>query len=452
MSAKPQRAPGTCPRLRSEAFSQFIDGMLSWSRVRRGRCRLGSDESGSPFARLGKRALLRQMHEQLDELWAARDEMELLLRLFVDISADLDLDATLHRIVTAAMKLTGARYGALGVRAPDGTLLSFVYEGINPDTVEKIGRLPAGEGVLGVLLARPEVLRVSDLTAHPAAVGFPKHHPRMRAFLGVPIIIRGQNFGSLYLATPQSAPYFSKSDENTVRALASAAAVAIDNARLFDSVQRARQWMEAGRAITTALLSEVDPPLRPLQLIAERASALTEAEQAIVLTPTDANDDLPADEVDTLVVSTAVGVHADEVMGQTVLVAGSTTGEAFRSGTPVITASFRYPIAGFTDVGERPAIVMPLRTQTRVLGVLLVARNEHQPAFDSDYLQLMSDFTDHATIALTMAAARNQARELSILADRERIAHDLHDHVIQRLFAAGIDLQGSISWGRPGAV
>jgi GAF domain-containing protein len=379
-------------------------------RVRSEGCPLGSDESESAFAGLGKRALIRRIYELLDELAEARDQMELLLSLNVEIGSNLDLDATLHRIVTAAMELTGVGYGALGVRAPDGTLLSFVHEGMDPDTVEKIGRLPAGKGVLGVLLARPEVLRVSDLTAHPAAVGFPEHHPPMRGFLGVPITIRGQNFGSLYLATPQSAPGFSESDENAVCALASAAAVAIDNARLFDSVQRSRQWLEAGRAITTALLSEVDPPLRPLQLIAERASALTEAEQAIVLTPTDADDDLPADEVDTLVVSVAVGVHADEVMGQTVLVAGSTTGEAFRSGTPVITASFRYPIAGFTDVGERPAIVMPLRTQTRVLGVLLVARNEHQPAFDSDCLQLMSDFTDHATIALTMAAARGGPR------------------------------------------
>jgi signal transduction histidine kinase len=445
MSAKPQRAPRLVPDCDQKRSPSSSTVCCVGSGVRRERCRLGSNENESAFAALGKRALMRLMHEQLDELWAARDQMELLLRVNIEISADLDLDATLHRIVTAAMKLAGARYGALGVRAPDGTLLSFVHEGIDSDTVQAIGRLPAGKGVLGVLLATPEVLRVADLTAHPAAVGFPEHHPPMCEFLGVPITIRGINYGSLYLTEPRSAPGFSESDEDAVRALASAAAVAIDNARLFERVERAGRWMEAGRAITTALLSEVDPPLRPLQLIAERASSLIEAEQAIVLIPADADDDLPADEVDTLAVSVAVGLHADEVMGQTVPVAGSTPGEAFRSGTPVITASIRYPIAGFTDVAERPAIVVPLRTQTRVLGVMLVARNQHQPAFDSDCLQLMSDFADHATIALTMAAARNQARELSILADRERIAHDLHDQVIQRLFAAGMDLQGTIA-------
>ncbi|MBI3214067.1 MAG: GAF domain-containing sensor histidine kinase [Mycobacterium sp.] len=386
------------------------------------------------------------MHRQLDELLGAHDQMEHLLRVVVGLAADLDLDATLQRIVTAAMELTGARYGALGVWGADGRLVSFLNSGIDADSVERIGHLPVGKGVLGVLLTEAEPLRLNDIREHPAAVGFPEHHPPMRALLGVPITIRQATFGSLYLTEPANRPAFTESDEAVARALASAAAVAIDNARLFDRVRAAGEWTEASRAITTAILADTDPDLQPLHMIAERACTLTDAEQAIVLIPDDA--DLPADEVNTLVVSTAVGLLADEVMGRRVPVDGSTTGEVFRSGVPLLTEAFRHPIQAFTDVGQRPAIVMPLRAQQSVLGVLAVARNEGQAPFDADHLELMTDFAEHAAVALTLSMSRAHARELSVIADRERIAHDLHDHVIQRLFAAGMDLQGTIARSR----
>jgi signal transduction histidine kinase len=374
-----------------------------------------------------------------------RDRREILLRVIVDIASDLDLGATLKRIVTGAMELTGARFGALGVRGPDDTLISLVHAGIDEVAVNTIGHHPVGMGVLGLLLSRSGSLRLDDLTAHPAAVGFPEHHPSMDALLAVPIIIRQNVFGSLYLTEPTSRAAFSDADETAVRELASAAAVAIDNARLFDRVRSTAQWTEASRMITTALLSAVDLHAR-LQLIAVRACELTEAEQAIVLVPSEA--DLPVDEVDILVVSTAVGLYADEVLGQWVPVEGSTTGAVFRSGTPVITAAFGHPPQAFTDAGRRPAIVMPLRSEHTVLGVIAVARNSDQPPFDAEHLDLMSDFADHAAMALTLASALEHARYLTVLADRERIGHDLHDHIIQRLFAAGLDLQGTIARSR----
>ena len=211
-----------------------------------------------------------------------------------------------------------------------------------------------------------------NLTAHPAAVGFPEHHPPMRAFLAVPITIRGTVFGNLYLTHDEPGRVFSESDEVAARALAFAAAVAIDNAQLFERERTSVKWMEASREITTALLSSAEPHRHPLQLIAERACALTDAEQAIVLVPVDA--DLPADEVDTLVVSAAVGLHAAEVIGQRVPVDDSTSGAVFRSGKPLITEALSYPIQAFTDVGQRSAIVMPLRAHDEVAGVIAVAR------------------------------------------------------------------------------
>jgi signal transduction histidine kinase len=407
---------------------------------------VAGDEYGSAFAALGQRGLVTRMHEQLDELLASRDQMEQLLRVVVEIGSDLDLGATLRRVVLAAKELTSAPYGALAVRDPEGTLVSFVHEGIDADTVGRIGHLPAGKGVLGVSLVDTRALRLDDLTTHPAAVGFPEHHPPMRAFLGVPITIRGTVFGSLYLTHEDPGRVFSESDEVAARALAFAAAVAIDNAQLFGRERISVKWMEASREITTALLSSVDSHVRPLRLIAERVRMLTDAEQAIVLIPADA--DFPEGEVDTLVVSAAVGLHAAEVIGRRVPVDASTSGSVFRSGKPLITESLRYPIQAFTDVGQRPAIVMPLRANDEVAGVIAIARGADQPPFDESYLDLVSDFATHAAIALVLASGREDARQLAILAERDRIAHDLHDHVIQRLFAAGMDLQGTLARAR----
>lgn len=407
---------------------------------------MANDDNGSAFARLGEHGLLSGMRQQLDDLLAARDQMERLLHVIVEIGSNLDLHVTLRRIVRAAKDLTGARYGALAVRDSNGLLTSFIHDGIDADTTEQIGHLPVGKGVLSVSLLDTPALRLDDLTRHPAAVGFPDHHPAMQGFIGVPITIRGAVFGNLYLTHDEPGRVFSDADEVAARALAVAAAVAIDNAQLFEGERMSVKWMEASREITTALLSNTESGSSSLQLIADRACALTDAEQAIVLVPLDA--DLPIDEVDTLVISAAVGLNASEVIGQRIPVDASTSGGVFRSGEPVITESLSYPIHAFTDVGQRSAILMPLRTQDEVAGVIAVARSADRPPFDDSYLDLVRDFATHAALALMLASARQHARELTLVAERERIAHDLHDHVIQRLFAAGMDLQGTVARAR----
>ncbi|BBZ45381.1 GAF domain-containing sensor histidine kinase [Mycobacterium parmense] len=386
------------------------------------------------------------MHKQLDELLAARDQMEQLLRVIVEIGAGLDLDVTLHRIIAAARDLTSAPYGALAIRDSEGNLVSFTHEGMDDDTVRRIGHLPVGKGILSLSLLDTPALRMDDLTTHPDAVGFPEHHPPMRAFLAVPITIRGAVLGNLYLTHVDPARTFSESDEVAARALAFAAAVAIDNAQLFERERMSVKWLEASREITTALLSSAAPHRHPLQLIAERARILTDAEQAIVLVPDDA--DMSDEDVEALVVSAAVGPHASEVVGRQVPVDSSTSGGVFRSGEPLITEALRYPIPAFTDIGQRPAIVMPLRAHDRVVGVIVIARGADQPPFNESYLDLVNDFATHAAMALVLASAREDARQLTILGERERIAHDLHDHVIQRLFAAGMDLQGTLARAR----
>jgi len=356
---------------------------------------MDTDRGESAFTRQGRRELAGRVHEQLDELVAARDQMEQLVRVIVEIGTTLDLDVTLHRIVNAAMELTGARYGALGVRASDGTLVSFVHAGIDEDTARRLGNLPVGEG-----------LRVDDLSTHPHATGLHAHDPPMRALLAIPITVRAANFGTIYLADDRPGRVFSGSQEGAVRALATAAAAAIDNARLFERERESAKWTKASREITTALVSG-DPQTRPLQLIVNRALELADAEQAILLVPTE--PDPPADEVDTLVVAATAGRYASEVIGQQVPMDGSTTGGVARRGLPLITDSFQYPIEGFTDVGERSAIVIPLIADDRVLGVIAVARHPQQPPFGNDYLDLVSDFARHAAIALALAAGREHA-------------------------------------------
>jgi signal transduction histidine kinase len=396
---------------------------------------MDSDAEDSAFTQLGQRGLVRRMHDQLDELLAARDQMEQLLRVIVDIGSNLEnLDVTLHGIVKAAMELAGARYGALGSYGSDGNLLSVIQEGIDAGVAARLGDLP---------MTAP--FRVDDLSAYLRDSGRAGPELPIRAFLGIPISVRGAVFGNLYLGDDRPDRVFSDSEEIAARALASAAAVAIDNARLYERQRASAKWMKASREITAEVLS-TRPTTRPLQLIVDRALDLTDAEQAILLVPTEA--DLSADEVDTLVVAAAAGRYTAQVIGQRVPVEGSTTGSVVRNGEPLITDLFSYPIEGFTDVGERSAIVMPLRADDTVIGAIAVARSAQQPTFGDDYLELVSDFAQHAAIALALATGREHARELAILADRERIAHDLHDHVIQKLFAAGLDLQGTIARAR----
>ena len=402
-----------------------------------------SDRVGSELSAVGAPTLACGTGAKRDHVHAGRDQKAILLRVIVDIASDLDLDARLDRVVVAAMELTGAQFGALGVRGTDGALISFVHKGFDSAAADGTGHLHSCKGILRLLFDRSAVLRLDDQNAHRAPLGFPQQHPSMGALLGVPMTVRDRVFGSLYLTGPTSRPAFSEADEIAVLALAAAAAVAIDHAQLLDRIRSIARWTEASRAITTALLSGDNLQVRPLQLIADRACELTQAEQAIVLVPSDS--DLPDDDVDTLTVSIAVGMHADDVLGQRIPVEGSTTGAVFRSGTPVITEKFLHSIEAFTDVGQRPAIVMPLRSGHTVLGVMVVARACEQTPFVAEHLTLMSDFADQVAVALTSGAALEHSRHLTVLADRERIAHDLHDHVIQRLFAAGMNLQGTIA-------
>ena len=406
---------------------------------------LPSDEEPRPrvaetLSQRRLRALLAEVQERIEEIVGTRDRMDGLLEAVLSISSGLELDATLRQIVHAAVDLVDARYGALGVLGDDGMLAKFVHVGIDEATRERIGPLPTGHGVLGVVLEDAVPLRLDDLSEHPASIGFPSNHPPMGTFLGVPIRARGEVFGRLYLTEKSNGQPFTEDDEAVVQALAGAAGIAVDNARLYEDARRRQRWLEAIGEVTAELLGAGDPD-EALRLIAGRALELTGADYTFIAVPDDP-DAAPADLTELTVVVCA-GFDSDVVTGRKIPVVGSTLGAVFADHMPRSVPSLAFDFAEGSGVKFGPALALPLGAGELISGVLLTVRAQGSAIFDELQFQVGSSFADQAALALQRAENQASLRELEVLADRDRIARDLHDHVIQRLFAIGLAMQGT---------
>jgi signal transduction histidine kinase len=340
-------------------------------------------------ARLELDDMLTQLVQRAQDVMAAQDRLRVLLRATRAVAADLALPVVLRTIAGSARELVNASYAALGVIAPDGTLSQFVHVGMDPDTVERIGPPPQGRGVLGLLVREPRSIRMEDLGAHEASYGFPEGHPPMRSFLGVPIRIRDEVYGNLYLTEKRDGTPFTSEDEELVGALAGTAAVAIANARLFAETSRRQRWQQATTDITTALLSGTGPR-QALRMIADRASTLLDADDARVV--------------------------ADPAVDQSVVDPGA------------------------------PAIVVPLGAGEDHHGGLIITRRPGRAPFDDEDRLMAGGFAEQAALALELARARADSERVRVLEERERIARDMHDHVIGRLFGAGLSVQSLTRW------
>lgn len=406
------------------------------------------DGSGPPqrntLSALHLRGLLTEVQDRVEQIVQGRDRLDGLVAAMLVVTSGLELDATLRAIVHTATELIDARYGALGIRGNDHELVEFIDEGIDGPTREKIGPLPQGHGVLGVLIDEPTPIRLDHIDDHPASVGFPPHHPPMRTFLGVPVRIRDEVYGNLYLTEKANGLPFSADDEMLAQALAAAAGVAIDNARLYEQSQARQAWMRATRDIGTELLSGTDPTA-VYRLIAEEALKLTGAETTFVAVP--AVDDIRMSDVTDLLIVETVGAGRCSTDPQTISVADTTIGQAFLKRTPRRFDTIGVAIDGIESAG--PALVLPLRTTDTVAGVVVALRRAGSQPFNDEQLDMMAAFTDQAALAWQLASTQRRIRELDVLADRDRIARDLHDHVIQRLFAVGLSLQGTIPRAKP---
>jgi len=375
--------------------------------------------------------LLAEVRERLAEIVKTRDRVQGLLDAVLAVGSGIELDSTLHRIVQAAADLVEARYGALGVLAGTGDGLSeFVYLGIDAEQRQLMGHLPEGRGLLGLLINDPKPIRLADLTSHPASVGFPAHHPPMHSFLGAPVLVRDEVFGNLYMTEKRGGGEFTPDDEVVLRALAAAAGVAIENARLFERSQQRQRWLEATSEIRAELLggATVDDALR---LVGRRSMELTDASCAMVLL---------ADGDDSLTVRGVVGTCAEQLAG-TVLPDGRRLLDDAPRLIPDLAQELEGRLAG--DV-LGPALIVELRTSDGSTGALVTVRDKGGAEFRPDDVPLVTSFADQAALALELAEKQRAQGLLDLLADRDRIARDLHDHVIQRLFATGLGLQGTL--------
>jgi signal transduction histidine kinase len=343
-----------------------------------------------------------------------------LLDAVTAISGDLDLRTVLSRIVEAATELTGARYGALGVLGTDRELTEFVTVGISPEERSRIGPLPRGRGILGVIIDHPASLRLERLDQHPASTGFPPGHPAMTTFLGTPVRIRGTVFGNLYLTDKEGGTPFTDADEQLVEALARTAGYVVGNARAYGLSERRRQWLEA----SAELAATIQPPVTAgpaLEMIA-RAAVVVAGAHAVVVVPED-----PADE------PTVAGDGASSELVDAVVARVHALGDPSDDADPV------------TLVWDGlEVVVVPFRTHlvpVRALAAVLDRRAGEVTPMTEDH-ELLASFTDQAALSLDRAQAVQDREELALVSERDRIARDLHDVVIQRLFATGLRLQG----------
>ncbi|MFC4003486.1 GAF domain-containing protein [Prauserella oleivorans] len=383
--------------------------------------------------------LLHEVQDRLDEIVKTRDRLQGLLDAVLAVATGLDLDSTLQRIVQAAVDLVDARYGALGVLSDDGGLSEFVHVGIDDETRASMGHLPEGRGLLGLLIEDPKPVRLDDLSQHPASTGFPRNHPPMKTFLGAPIRVRDRVFGNVYLTEKRGGEVFTSADEVVLQALAAAAGVAVDNARLFQKSRMRERWLGAVAEINGELLGGASVAAT-LRLIAERARELAGAEDAFMLLPGEEGSDL-------ISVSVAAGERGAGLMGLTVDGAGdSPIAGILRSGEPLLLPDLAVALdePRVTSGGFGPAAAVPVCSASGTGGVVVVARSKGAPVFRTDQLPMLTSLADQAAVALEFADKQRNQRLLDVLADRDRIAQDLHDHVIQRLFATGMSLQGTL--------
>ncbi len=384
----------------------------------------GEQEPGLAAVELDNllREVLTRVQGALDE----QDRLRLLLDAVVTMAADLSLDGVLARIVTIASRIVDAQYAALGVigSGPERPLRTFVHHGFTDAQVAEIGELPRGHGLLGLIIDHPEPLRLRHIAEHPASYGFPPHHPPMSSFLGVPVRIRDQVFGNLYLTEKLGGGDFTLDDENIVVALAAAAGVAIENARLYEQAAQRERWLAASAEITRVLTGPEGHG--DLDLVAELARTVAEADAAWVVAG-ESTVGL------SLVAQTGAADLGEEVRASTAHAEVCAT--VMESGRAA-----RFEVVG---TGVVPAVVAPLGASSGATGVLVLAwtpaRAAHALAVEPAQV---GRYVEQAALALQVSRTRDSQQRLAVFEDRDRIGRDLHDLVIQRLFAVGLSLQG----------
>jgi signal transduction histidine kinase len=384
--------------------------------------------------------LLAQLQSRLEAIIATRDRMHGLLEAVIAIGSELELETMLRRIVEAAVGLVDARYGAMGVIGEDQRLTEFIPVGLGQEEIDGIHHWPEGRGLLGLLIKHPHSMRLADISGHQESSGFPDGHPEMRGFLGVPVRVRDRVFGNLYLTEKNGGGEFTEDDEAIVTALGAAAGVAIENARLYDEAKRQQDWLRASGELTIQLLSG-EPPSVVLQALTSQVLTLSEADLVTVA--------LPHEDGRRLTLEYAEGCRAAQARGLVIPSGKSLSGRVLASGEPLYVEDFAHDARAAEVTREAMAhighaVMFPLGAPGNVRGVLTMGRRAGSQPFSPRATAMTEAFAGQAALALELAARRADAEQLTILEDRDRIARDLHDLVIQRLYATGMSLQGTL--------
>ena len=383
--------------------------------------------------------LLAELQVRLQAVLATRDRVNALFDAVVSVGANLDIEVVLRGIVEAAVALVDARYGAMGVIGESGRLAEFIPVGLTEEQIARIHHWPEGRGLLGALITDPRPLRIADLSQHELSSGFPDGHPPMTSFLGVPIRIRDEVYGNLYLTEKRDGSEFDAEDESVLVALAAAAGVAIDNARLYDEARRQQRWLTASAEVTSALLSGAAAS-DALALIAARSLDMSGADLVVLALPTADNS--------VLQIEHAVGSGAEDALGLVLPADKSASGSVFGSGQLLTIDDFSHDGRVAMVARERmnlgSAILVPLGGPGNIRGVLTAGRRPGAMPLAPAAADMLVTFASQAGIALELAEHRRQAERVAVFEDRDRIARDLHDLVIQRLYATGMSLQGTV--------
>ncbi|MEU3265461.1 GAF domain-containing sensor histidine kinase [Streptomyces bacillaris] len=402
---------------------------------------MGGDARETGRARLPRLRLdelLDELQGRIDEARGTRDRLNGLLEAVMSVGRELALPQVLRGIVEAAVVLVDAEYGALGVIGDDQTLSEFLPIGIDDDVRERIGDLPSGHGLLGELIRHPEPLRLGELSEHPTSYGFPPHHPPMHTFLGVPVRVREEVFGNLYLTEKRGGADFDAEDEAVVSTLAVAAGIAIENARLYEAGRLRERWLAAGSDFTRALLSG-SAETEVLEGMLARAVDIAGADVGVFhLVGVDGE----------LSGSLAHGERAGAHRGLALPTTRGTLAGATLAADSLVTVADvgndpRITVRPERWEGFGPAVAVIVGTKEKLSGVLILARLQGGPPFAGPEIASLPGFAGQAALALELAERRRAAERVSLLEDRDRIARDLHDLAIQRLFATGMTLQSA---------
>ncbi|MFD8009045.1 GAF domain-containing protein [Streptomyces sp. NPDC058955] len=398
----------------------------------------GPVPADSRLPRLRLDELLDEVQARIDEVRGTRDRLNGLLEAVMSVGRELDLPQVLKGIVEAAVTLVDAEYGALGVIGDDRKLSEFLPVGIGDDLRARIGDLPSGHGLLGELIRNPEPLRLSELSEHPVSYGFPPHHPPMHTFLGVPIRVRDEVFGNLYLTEKRGGADFDAEDEAVVTTLAVAAGIAIENARLYEEGRLRQRWLAASSDLTSALLSG-EEETEVLDEMLEQAVDIAAADMGVFYL-VGADGELRG--------SLARGEGAEAHRGVVLPSSEGTLAEAALAQEGLVTVADvenepRIRVQPERWEGFGPAVAVTVGTKERLSGVLILARRHGRPPFTGLEITALPGFAGQAALALELADRRRDAEQVILLEDRDRIARDLHDLAIQRLFATGMTLQSA---------